>query len=58
MKLVRRDSGKVKPIPVGGRSTAPAFGNRQFLFDSGRLGGGRYRDRTYGPYHVKVVLSR
>ena len=20
--------------------------------------GGRYRDRTYGPYHVKVVLSR
>ena len=22
------------------------------------LNGGRYRDRTYGPYHVKVVLSR
>ena len=22
------------------------------------MNGGRYRDRTYGPYHVKVVLSR
>ena len=24
----------------------------------GRLGGGRDRDRTCDPYHVKVVLSR
>jgi hypothetical protein len=30
-----------------------SLGVRRVLSD-----GGRYRDRTYGPYHVKVVLSR
>ena len=49
--------------PAASRVTMLSLGHR------GRLGirngavravtnGGRYRDRTYGPYHVKVVLSR
>ena len=49
--------------PVSSRVTTLSLGHRSGLgIRNGVVravtNGGRYRDRTYGPYHVKVVLSR
>ena len=48
----RLSDGAVAALSRGRAWHLKSAASRRFL------NGGRYRDRTYGPYHVKVVLSR